>query len=185
MTTAGAAAAGGTGPSKRRPRDWHPAALFHIIGNTVFLRLQRRQLDKPAAHTRKLIMVQQMSRKDRRRYSGYSQRSAYQYLYSELRTGPGRKASGERLHQADGGLPPIAARLSRRLHQRGDTVDRPQRHGQADRERTAPGRRMRPTRRRQALIDLAKVEKAGGPADAGLHHPHRHPRPHRRVSNSS
>ncbi len=59
-----------------------PAALFHIIGNTVFLRLSDVSTALPPYE--ELIQVQQMSRK-LDPGTGYSQKTAYQKLYQELR----------------------------------------------------------------------------------------------------
>ncbi len=59
-----------------------PAALFHIIGNTVFLRLSDVSSELPSYE--ELIQVQQMSRKLAPR-AHYSQKTAYEKLYRELR----------------------------------------------------------------------------------------------------
>ena len=59
-----------------------PAALFHIIGNTVFLRLSDVSSELPPYE--ELIQVQQMSRKVAPG-AQYSQKTAYEKLYRELR----------------------------------------------------------------------------------------------------
>ena len=68
-----------------------PAALFHIIGNTVFLRLHD-VTDKLPPYE-ELILVQDMSRNIDEE-TGYSQKMAYQKLYRKL-----RKALQEALSQ--------------------------------------------------------------------------------------
>ena len=60
-----------------------PAALFHIIGNTVFLRLSDVSSELPPYE--EMIQVQQMSRKVAPG-AQYSQKSAYEKLYRELRS---------------------------------------------------------------------------------------------------
>ena len=60
-----------------------PAALFHIIGNTVFLRLSDVSSDLPPYE--EMIQVQQMSRKIAPG-AQYSQKTAYEELYNELKT---------------------------------------------------------------------------------------------------
>ena len=59
-----------------------PAALFHIIGNTVFLRLSDVSSDLPPYEEQ--VQVQQMSRKLPPE-ARYSQKTAYEKLYGELR----------------------------------------------------------------------------------------------------
>ena len=132
-----------------------PAALFHIIGNTVFLRLSDVSSSLPSYE--ETIMVQQMSRKEDK-YSGYSQRSAYQYLYSELRT-----ALAEAL--ARGSTRLMAAYLQSLLAFpdgciKGEQVVDPKDRRlivsvpPLDKDETYP--------KEQTLIDLAKVEKREG-----------------------
>ena len=60
-----------------------PAALFHIIGNTVFLRLSDVSSELPPYE--EMIQVQQMSRKVAPG-AQYSQKTAYEELYRELRS---------------------------------------------------------------------------------------------------
>ena len=60
-----------------------PAALFHIIGNTVFLRLSDVSSELPPYE--EMIQVQQMSRKIAPE-AKYSQKTAYEELYRELRS---------------------------------------------------------------------------------------------------
>ena len=132
-----------------------PEALFHIIGNTVFLRLSDVSASLPTYEEQ--IIVQQMSRKPDQ-YSGYSQRTAYQELYRELRS-----ALAEALQRGSTRL--MAAYLQSLLAFpdgciRGEEVNDPQdgrlivRIPPLDEEETYPKER--------ALIDIAKEEKRAG-----------------------
>ena len=60
-----------------------PAALFHIIGNTVFLRLSDVSSELPPYE--EMIQVQQMSRKVAPG-AQYSQKTAYEKLYLDLKS---------------------------------------------------------------------------------------------------
>ena len=132
-----------------------PAALFHIIGNTVFLRLSDVSSSLPPYEEQ--ILVQQMSRKPDKD-SGYSQRTAYQKLYTEL-----RNALTEALQKGSTRL--MAAYLQSLLAFpdgciRGEEVNDPRdgrlivRIPPLDGDETYP--------KEQALIDLAKEEKRAG-----------------------
>ena len=132
-----------------------PAALFHIIGNTVFLRLSDVSSSLPPYEEQ--ILVQQMSRKPDQ-CSGYSQRTAYQELYKEM-----RNALVEALQRGSTRL--MAAYLQSLLAfpdgcVRGEEVTDPE-DGRLivsipplDEDETYP--------KEQALIDLAKEEKKAG-----------------------
>ena len=58
-----------------------PSALFHLIGNTVFLRLSDVASGLPD-YTEQILLSSMDSEKDR---TGYSQRSAYDTVFEELR----------------------------------------------------------------------------------------------------
>ena len=99
-----------------------PSALFHIIGNTVFLRLADVASGLP--HYEEQILLSSMDSEEDA--TGYSQRSAYNTVYEELQKGAGRRPQ-ERLQAAAGHLPADAARLPRRLHQGRDGLRPPER----------------------------------------------------------
>ena len=69
-------------PKEKETPGLAPAALFHIIGNTVFLRLSDVSSDLPPYDEQ--IRIQKMSR-EIAPGAPYSQRSAYAKLYRELR----------------------------------------------------------------------------------------------------
>ena len=132
-----------------------PAALFHIIGNTVFLRLHD-VTDKLPPYE-ELILVQDMSRKIDEE-TGYSQKTAYQKLYWELRA-----ALQEALSQGSTRL--MAAYLQSLLAYpdgctRGETV--------IDPDTDIPIVSIPPLSeeeiypKEKTLIDLVKEEKAAG-----------------------
>ena len=119
-----------------------PSALFHIIGNTVFLRLADVASGLPD-YEEKILVSSMDSEEDA---TGYSQRSAYNTRVrgAEERAGEGAQ---ERLQAAAGDLPPDAAGLPRRLHQGGDGL-RPQ-DGRRHRRRCRRCPRRSSTRRRR------------------------------------
>ena len=132
-----------------------PAALFHIITNTVFLRLHD-VTDKLPPYD-ELIQVQDLSRKIDEG-TGYSQKTAYEELYKKL-----RKALQEALKQGSTRL--MAAYLQSLLAfpdgcTRGETVIDPETDipivsiPPLSDEETYPKERT--------LIDLVKEEKAAG-----------------------
>ena len=64
-----------------------PAALFHIIGNTVFLRLAPIPTSPPRSPPAPYQEVIQLSRMTANTdHTGFSQHSAYEYIYENLKT---------------------------------------------------------------------------------------------------
>ena len=94
-----------------------PSALFHIISNTVFLRLSDVASGLPDYEEQ--VMLSSMDTEEDS--TGYSQRTAYNAVFEV------------RLQAAAGDVLADASRLPGRLHQRGDRL-RPQ-----DRRRDSPG----------------------------------------------
>ena len=132
-----------------------PAALFHIIGNTVFLRLHD-VTDKLPSYE-ELILVRDLSRKIDEE-TGYSQKTAYERLYREL-----RKALLEALSQGSTRL--MAAYLQSLLAfpdgcTRGETVMDPETDVPIVSIPPLPDGDTYP--KEQTLIDLVKEEKAAG-----------------------
>ena len=156
-----------------------PSALFHLIGNTVFLRLSDVASGLPA-YEEQVLLSSLDSELDPKAKSpegvAYSQRSAYADLEATMR----RALSGARarLEAALGRLPTVAARLPGWLHAR---RDRP-------RSRVGRGEHPRPTaaaHRGQALPEGAGAGRSrsagadGRATRAGLRHAHWYPRYHR------
>ena len=132
-----------------------PAALFHIIGNTVFLRLHD-VTDKLPSYE-ELILVQDLSRKIDEE-TGYSQKTAYEILYREL-----RKALLEALTEGSTRL--MAAYLQSLLAfpdgcTRGETVMDPETDIPIVSIPPLPKEDTYP--KEQTIIDLVKEEKAAG-----------------------
>ena len=132
-----------------------PTALFHIIGNTVFLRLHD-VTDKLPPYE-ELILVRDLSRKIDEE-TGYSQKTAYERLYREL-----RKALLEALKQGSTRL--MAAYLQSLLAfpdgcTRGETVMDPETDIPIVSIPPLPDWETYP--KEQTLIDLVKEEKAAG-----------------------
>ena len=141
-----------------------PSALFHIISNTVFLRLPDVASGLPD-YEEQVLLSSMDTEEDS---TGYSQRTAYNTVFKELRKEltDALKAGSKRLlatYLQD------APCLPGRLHQRGDGV-RPQ-DGRCDRPGSAPVSRK----------TVPEGEGTGGPCgrrahggaqSAGLRHPH-------------
>ena len=132
-----------------------PAALFHIIGNTVFLRLHD-VTDKLPPYE-EVILVQDMSRKIDEE-TGYSQKAAYEKLYRKL-----RKALQEALSQGSTRL--MAAYLQSLLAYpdgctRGETVIDPETNTPIVSIPPLSEEEIYP--KEKTLIDLVKEEKAAG-----------------------
>ena len=100
-----------------------PRALFHIIGNTVFLSLADVASGLPD-YEEKILVSSMDSEEDA---TGYSQRTAYNTVFEELKKEAGGRPQ-ERLQAAAGDLPPDPIGLPGRLHQGGDGL-RPQERG--------------------------------------------------------
>ena len=132
-----------------------PAALFHIIGNTVFLRLNDVTQELPPY--REQILMQAMS-EDVAPGDGISQADAYDELYTEL-----KQALQEALQEGSARL--LAVYLQALLAfpdgcTRGEVVIDPE----TDREivRIPPLSREAVYPKEEALTDLALAEKAEG-----------------------
>ena len=99
-----------------------PSALFHIIGNTVFLRLADVASGLPD-YDEQILLSSMDSEEDA---TGYSQRSAYNTVYEELRKelADALKAGSKRLLATYLANPPG---LPRRLHEGGDGLRPPER----------------------------------------------------------
>ena len=148
-----------------------PSALFHIIGNTVFLRLADVASGLPD-YDEQILLSSMDSEEDA---TGYSQRSAYNTVYEELRLKLAEALKGW-LEAAAGDLPANVAGLPRRLHTRRDGL-RPRQGGH-------PGAGAAP--QRGAAVPQGEGPGGpggggadGGPQGAGLRHAHRHPGHHR------
>ena len=141
-----------------------PSALFHIIGNTVFLRLSDVASGLPDYDEQILVSGMDSG-------GGRDRLQPAQRLQQGVRgaeEGAGQRAEGG-FQAAAGDIPPDAARLSRRVHQGGDGL-RPQ-----DRRRH---------RRGPAPVEGEALPEGEGPrrpggrravgrtAGAGLRHPH-------------
>ncbi len=132
-----------------------PAALFHIIGNTVFLRLNDVTDQLPPYD--ELILVQDLSR-NIDEGTGYSQKTAYEKLYRKL-----RKALQEALKQGSTRL--MAAYLQSLLAfpdgcTRGEEVIDPDTDIPIVSIPPLPDEETYP--KEKTLIDLVKEEKAAG-----------------------
>ena len=148
-----------------------PSALFHIIGNTVFLRLADVASGLPPYEEQ--VMLSSMDSEEDA--TGYSQRSAYNTVYEELRLklAEALKAGSKRL---------LATYLQTLLAYpdgctKGDTVFDPQ-----ERRRHRPGAAPR----RGAALPQGEGPHRhggggadGGPQGAGLRDAHRHQGHHR------
>ena len=88
-----------------------PSALFHLIGNTVFLRLADVASGLPD-YTEQVMLSGMDSGEDG---TGYSQRSAYDTVFEELRRKAGRRPL-QGFQKAPVHIPADPARLSRRVH---------------------------------------------------------------------
>ena len=108
-----------------------PSALFHIIGNTVFLRLSDVASGLPDYDEQ--ILVSGMDTEEDA--TGYSQRSGLQHGLRRAPQGAGQRAE-ERLQAAARDIPADVAGLPRRVHEGRDGV-RPQ-VGRRDRPGAAP-----------------------------------------------
>ena len=158
-----------------------PSALFHIIGNTVFLRLADVASGLPD-YEEKILVSSMDSEEDA---TGYSQRSGLQHRVRGAEERAGGRPQ-ERLQAAAGDLPPDPIGLPGRLHQGGDGLRPP------ERGRHRPG--AAPVRG-EAVPEGEGARRpggrraAGGKAGAGLRDPHgdqghhradgRHPHPAR------
>ena len=92
-----------------------PSALFHLIGNSVFLRLADVASGLPP-YEEQVMLSGMDSETD---HTGLSQRSAHNHVFEKLQGGIGR-CPIQGFQEVAGHLPPDAAGLPRRLHQRGD-----------------------------------------------------------------
>ena len=110
-----------------------PSALFHIIGNTVFLRLADVASGLPG-YDEQILLSSMDSEEDA---TGYSQRSAYNTVYEELRLKLAEGSQGW-LEAAAGDLPANPPGLPRGLHKGGDGLRPPERG--RDRPGAAPQR---------------------------------------------
>ena len=148
-----------------------PSALFHLIGNTIFLRLSDVASGLPD-YTEQILLSSMDAEKD---HTGYSQRSAYNHRLREAAEEAGGCAQ-ERLQEAAGDVLANVVGLPRRLHQGRDGLRSPERR--RHRAGAAPVRR-------QALPERAGAHRPGGrrahggTQGAGLRHPHRDPGHHR------
>ena len=97
-----------------------PSALFHLIGNTVFLRLSDVASGLPD-YEEQVLLSSMDSEEDS---TGYSQRSAYNTVFEEL-SRELADALSKGLQAIAGDLPADAISLPRRLHQGRDGL-RPQ-----------------------------------------------------------
>ena len=141
-----------------------PSALFHIIGNTVFLRLADVASGLPD-YDEQILLSSMDSEEDA---TGYSQRSAYNTVYEELRKELAEASQGW-LEAAAGDLPANPPGLPRRLHQGGDGLRPPER----GRDRAGPavvGRQAVPEGEGPGGPGGGGAD--GGPPGAGLRHPH-------------
>ena len=131
-----------------------PSALFHLIGNTVFLRLSDVASGLPD-YTEQILLSSMDSEKD---HTGYSQRSAYDTRVRGAAKGACRGPQ-ERLQEAAGHIPANPSGLPGRVHQGGDGL-RPQ-----ERRRHRAGAAPLESKlypKEQALIDLVAAERMEG-----------------------
>ena len=148
-----------------------PSALFHLIGNTVFLRLSDVAAGLPPYEEQ--VMLSSMDSEEDA--TGYSQRKAYDHRVRQAAPGAGGGAE-EGLEAAAGHLPANPARLPGRLHTGGDGL-RPQerkhhRAGASPVGGEALPQGEVPPRPRGGGAD-------GGEKGAGLRYPHRDAGRHR------
>ena len=155
--------------------------MFHIIANTVFLRLSDVASGLPPLRGADTPLLED-SEEDG---TGYSQRTAYNTVFEEL-----RKELAEALKSGSKRL--LATYLQTLLAYpdgctRGETVFDPGRATSSCRCRPCQRRKLYP--KEKALIDLVAAEHMAGRRVAGLRHPHgdkgrdgadgRHPHPAR------
>ena len=147
------------------------SALFHIIGNTVFLRLADVAAGLPD-YTEQVMLSGMDSQEDS---TGYSQRSAYTTVFEELETEAGGRPI-EGFQAAPVHLPPDPAGLPRRMHQGRDGLRSGER-GSHRPSATPLGRKTLP----QGEVPRRPGGQGedGGPKGAGLRHPHGHQGHHR------
>ena len=129
-----------------------PSALFHLIGNSVFLRLSDVASGLPD-YEEQVLLSSMDSEEDG---TGYSQRSAYNHVFEGAAEGAGGGPQ-ERLQAAAGDLPANPPGLPGRLHQGRDGL-RPQ-----------DGRRHRPGAAPVGRQALPEGEGSGGPGGGGAH----------------
>ena len=142
-----------------------PSALFHIIGNTVFLRLADVASGLPPYEEQ--VMLSSMDSEEDA--TGYSQRSAYNTVYEELRLklAEALKAGSKRL---------LATYLQTLLAYpdgctRGETVFDPRSGDVIVQVPPLSEERLYP--KEKALIDMVAAERMEGRQGAGLRHAHR------------
>ena len=159
--TAGGASTAGT--VRERP-GLVPSALFHIIHNTVFLRLSDVASGLPD-YEEKILLSSMDTEEDS---TGLQPAQRLQHRVRGIEEGAGGGSQGG-LQEAAGDLPAKPPRLPRRLHQGGDGLRPPQ------------GRRHRPGPAAVGGEALPQGEGAhrpggrrafGGTAGVGLRHPH-------------
>ena len=148
-----------------------PSALFHIIGNTVFLRLADVASGLPD-YEEKILVSSMDSEEDA---TGYSQRSAYNTVFEELKKelAAALKSGSKRL---------LATYLQTLLAYpdgctRGETVFDPRTGDIIVQVPPLSEDKLYP--KEKALIDLVAAERLEGKAGAGLRHPHGDQRHHR------
>ena len=142
-----------------------PSALFHIIGNTVFLRLADVASGLPD-YDEQILLSSMDSEEDA---TGYSQRTAYNDCVRGAAARSWRTRSGAGSKRAAGDLPADAARIPRGLHEGGDGLRPPERG--RHRPGAAPvGGEALPQGEGPAGPGGGGAD--GGPQGAGLRHPH-------------
>ena len=130
-----------------------PTALFHIISNTVFLRLSDVASSLP--HYEEQVLVSGMDTQEDS--TGYSQRSAYNTVFEELRRSWQTPLQGIQAAPVD--IPSKPTGVSRRVHKRGNSL-RP-RERRAHRSGAALSEeKLYP--KEKALVDLVAKERLAG-----------------------
>ena len=148
-----------------------PAALFHLIGDSVFLRLSDVASGLPPYEEQVLLSSMDREPDD----TGFSQRGAYDTVFETLRA-----ALADAL--AKGSKRLLAAYLQTLLAYpdgcvRGETVFDP--GTGAPMVKVPPLAEDKLYPKEQALVDLVSGGADGGTLGAGLRHPHRHAGHHR------
>ena len=147
-----------------------PAALFHLIGASIFLRLADVASGLPPYEER--VLLSSMDTEEDA--TGFSQRSAYDSVFETLRA-----ALTEAL--AKGSKRLLATYLQTLLAYpdgctRGETVFDPESEEVLIQVPPLSEEKLYP--KEQALVDLVAAERLQGRTGAGLRHPYGHPRHH-------